>query len=117
MAQFSVIAIVIWLLLFVSNSVSIVFRERTFPSLNDPCQVARTRSTGRCCFIENCPIVREEILKHGTFPQLCGFQDNKELICCPKKVEDLKPNVRISQKSEFFSDVFMINFDCMINFI
>lgn len=105
MAQFLVIAIVIWSSKFVSNSVSIVFKERMFPSLNESCQVARTLSTGRCSFIENCPIVRKEILKYGAFPQLCGFEGDKELICCPEKVEDLKPHVRISQKSEFFSDV------------
>lgn len=76
-----------------------IFRVRELPSLNSSCQVARTNSTGQCKYIEDCPIVHKEIRNEGLFPQLCGFDKKKELICCPKKSEALKIPVRISQKS------------------
>lgn len=71
-----------------------VFPEWDSLSLNDICQVAHTKSTGQCKFIEDCPSVEREIWKQGLFPQLCGFfNSTKEMICCPKK--------RISQRSSY----------------
>lgn len=100
MAQIPKATTTIWFFIFISCSMQFVFRVRESPSLNDSCQVARTNSTGQCKFIENCPIVYEEILKQGLFPQFCGFVNRKELICCPKKSEALSVPVRISQKSK-----------------
>ncbi|XP_055327030.1 venom protease-like [Sitodiplosis mosellana] len=52
-------------------------------SLNDRCQVARSGTNGICRYYEDCPVVLNELLDHGLTPTKCGFQDRKEIICCP----------------------------------
>lgn len=89
------------------------FPEWNLLSLNDPCKVTRTKLTGQCKFIEDCPLVEKEILKQGLFPQLCGFfNSTKEIICCPEKSETENTEARISQKSnyclDFIVDLFIV---------
>lgn len=51
--------------------------------LNDGCQVARSGAEGICRFYEECSVVLNELLGQGLIPAKCGFQDRREIICCP----------------------------------
>lgn len=80
---------------------------------NDPCTVNRTKENGRCQFVEDCPIVLDE-MKKSTFPTLCGFENKREIICCPEqKIIEQKVSTgststvnRISTQSMWFLFLF-----------
>lgn len=73
--------------------------------LNDHCQVARSGSNGICRFYEDCPKVLNELVEQGLIPAKCGFQNRREIICCPLPPTP-KPTIapqnsnRISAKSK-----------------
>lgn len=73
--------------------------------LNDRCQVARSGAQGVCRFFEDCPVVLNELIDQGLVPTKCGFQDRREIICCPLPPTP-KPSIipqitnRISGKSK-----------------
>lgn len=69
--------------------------------MNDTCVVERTNSNGICKFVENCPSVLKEVQQKAQFPTLCGFQRNKEIICCPEELPAAvaKEMTRISTQS------------------
>lgn len=74
-------------------------------NLNDRCQVARSGTEGICRHYEDCPMVLNELLNDGLMPTKCGFQNRKEIICCPlpptPKPTSLPPQTnRISAKSK-----------------
>lgn len=52
--------------------------------LNDKCTVSKTKENGTCTFVEDCPHILDQI-KRSVFPTLCGFENSKELICCPEQ--------------------------------
>lgn len=73
--------------------------------LNDQCQVARSGTTGVCRHYEDCPVVLNELIEHGLMPTKCGYQDRKEIICCPlpptqKPTSSPLQSNRISAKSK-----------------
>lgn len=53
--------------------------------LNDECIVSRSNKKGTCRFVNDCPIIVIEALEMSMFPTLCGFQNGKEIICCPNQ--------------------------------
>lgn len=72
--------------------------------LNDECVVIRTNANGTCKFASDCPQIQNEVLNYEQFPTLCGFEKNKEIICCPNENQtDLSSRVdtedRISVQS------------------
>lgn len=77
--------------------------------LNDICTVSKTKENGTCTFVEDCPHILDQI-KRSVFPTLCGFENSKELICCPepsiieeKVISGLDTNGnRISTQSMYF---------------
>lgn len=52
--------------------------------LNDECTVRRSNRNGTCRFVKDCPVIVIEALDQSVFPTLCGFQQGKEIICCPE---------------------------------
>lgn len=74
-------------------------------NLNDECQLARSGSIGICRFLQDCPIVLNEIIQHSLYPTECGFESRKQIVCCPlpptKKQTTKSPQSdRISAKSK-----------------
>lgn len=73
--------------------------------LNDHCQVARSGAPGICRFYEDCPVVLNELIDQGLVPVKCGFQNRREIICCPLPPTS-KPSItpeitnRISERSK-----------------
>lgn len=62
--------------------------------LNDECIVSRSYNRGTCRFVNDCPIIVIEALEKSMFPTLCGFQNGKEIICCPNQNQFItKPKV------------------------
>lgn len=51
--------------------------------INDECIVSRTQENGTCKLANDCPRVVIETLEQSLFPTLCGFENGKEIICCP----------------------------------
>lgn len=51
--------------------------------VNDRCQVARSGAPGICRFYEDCPVALNELIDQQLIPAKCGFQDRREIICCP----------------------------------
>lgn len=73
--------------------------------LNDHCQVARSGADGICKFYEECPVVLMEISQNNLLPTKCGFQNRREIICCPlspTRKPTISPQIsnRISAKSK-----------------
>lgn len=56
--------------------------------LNDKCTVSKTKENGTCTFVEDCPHILDQI-KRSVFPTLCGFENSKELICCPEQTPSI----------------------------
>lgn len=73
--------------------------------INERCQVARSGAPGVCRFYEDCPVVLDELTNQGLVPAKCGFQNRREIICCPLPPTP-KPSImpqttnRISEKSK-----------------
>lgn len=93
------------------NSVSIILFAKcvilifAHHKLNDHCQVARSGADGICKFYEECPVVLAELSQEGLIPANCGYQNRREIICCPlppTRKPTISPQVsnRISAKSK-----------------
>lgn len=54
--------------------------------IGDACNVARSGAPGTCRSINNCQIVLDELTQQGLPPFRCGFQNRREVVCCPNPV-------------------------------
>lgn len=68
-------------ILIVESAIFVVIYSQL--DLSDRCQVARSGAEGICRFYEDCPVVLNELIDHGLIPEKCGFQNRREIICCP----------------------------------
>lgn len=77
--------IVSFVSIFIQISVLYEFVYATQFYLNDECTVGRSNKNGTCRFVNDCPVIVNEALDQSVFPTLCGFQQRKEIICCPNQ--------------------------------
>lgn len=73
---------------FVCVSDDVTFINNDLLVLNDKCTAERTQESGTCKFIDDCPRIKEATLK-SIFPTLCGFEQGKEIVCCPYGEDDI----------------------------
>lgn len=107
--------LIFWCLII--NSVTLVLSQ----SLNSQCQVARSGAAGICRLLQDCPVVLNEIINESLLPTKCGYQNRKQIVCCPlpptpHTTTTLSPNVdqRISAKSKHSFFVFIsVLFICL----
>lgn len=55
--------------------------------LNDKCKLAHSNETGICQYVEDCPAVEKLFNEQHINPTLCGFERDKQIVCCPKEIE------------------------------
>lgn len=55
--------------------------------LNDKCKLAHSNEAGICQYVEDCPDVQKLFKEQHINPTLCGFERDKQIVCCPKEIE------------------------------
>lgn len=74
-------------------------------NLDETCQVARTGAAGICRYLDDCPVVLNELIELSLYPLECGWHNRKQIICCPvpptrKPATELIQSNRTSAKSK-----------------
>lgn len=55
--------------------------------LNDKCTMGHSNADGICQYVEDCPFVQKLYKEQHVNPTLCGFERDKQIVCCPKEIE------------------------------
>ncbi|KAJ3664712.1 hypothetical protein Zmor_000260 [Zophobas morio] len=69
-------------------------------SQNDICTLRDTNSTGKCTLFTNCAPAIENLRKGVNYPQICRFEGQQPVVCCPNNENkaDSDKHERMSQK-------------------
>lgn len=80
--------------------------------LNDKCTMAHSNEAGICQYVEDCPVVVKLFNEQHINPTLCGFERDRQIICCFKEIEtrfgDNTTEVDITQNTISFQSKQMI---------
>lgn len=55
--------------------------------LNDKCTMVHSNEAGICQYVDDCPVVEKLFKGQHIDPTLCGFERDKQIVCCPKVIE------------------------------
>lgn len=55
--------------------------------LGDKCTMAHSDDAGICQYVEDCPVIEKLFREQHVNPTLCGFERDKQIVCCPKEIE------------------------------